>query len=168
MLSTIESLAENLQLAINCLNRAAQEISEIGFEPKKENFRNIALAVASIIEIQNNIYAANPTLKPKSQEPEEPDPELSREQLVLVAKLSKIQINEIDQAILSYANSNWRKVARIVGSVMLNSPVKVEGIPDIFYSARVRELVKKGYLEAQGNLQYMRYSEVRLAHQSIT
>ncbi len=37
-----------------------------------------------------------------------------------------------------------------------------EGVPDIYYSERIRKLVEKGVLEAAGNLHYMRYSEVRL------
>ena len=39
---------------------------------------------------------------------------------------------------------------------------RVIGIPDVFYAQRVRKLVEDGHLEAQGNLAYMRYSEVRL------
>ena len=35
-------------------------------------------------------------------------------------------------------------------------------IPDIYYAQRVRRLVAVGELESQGNLEYMRYSEVRL------
>jgi hypothetical protein len=35
-------------------------------------------------------------------------------------------------------------------------------IPDIYYAQRLRRLVAVGELESQGNLEYMRYSEVRL------
>jgi hypothetical protein len=45
---------------------------------------------------------------------------------------------------------------------MSKSPDRINGIPDIFYSQRIRELVEKKLLESQGDLQFMRYSEVRL------
>ena len=45
---------------------------------------------------------------------------------------------------------------------MMEMQNRISGIPDIFYSQRVRHLVEEGKLESQGNLGYMRYSEVRL------
>ncbi|WEK97612.1 DUF3658 domain-containing protein [Xanthomonas oryzae] len=36
-------------------------------------------------------------------------------------------------------------------------------IPDIFYAQRIRYLVSAGHLEASGNLNRMRFSEVRLS-----
>ena len=35
-------------------------------------------------------------------------------------------------------------------------------VPDVYYAQRVRRLVAVGELESQGNLEYMRYIEVRL------
>ena len=42
------------------------------------------------------------------------------------------------------------------------APKSVLGIPDLFYAERLRKLVQDGRLESQGNLAYMRLSEVRL------
>ena len=53
-------------------------------------------------------------------------------------------------------------MAFIVGKTMMDLPGLVSGIPDVYYSQRVRHLVEEGKLESQGNLAYMRYSEVRL------
>ena len=36
------------------------------------------------------------------------------------------------------------------------------GLPDIYYAQRVLSLVDAGRLEAQGDLKYLRFSEVRL------
>jgi len=36
------------------------------------------------------------------------------------------------------------------------------GLPDLYYAQRVKSLVSRGLLIAEGNLDYMRYSEVRL------
>ena len=49
----------------------------------------------------------------------------------------------------------------IVGITMMDLPNHIKGIPDTFYAQRVRKLVEGSHLEAQGNLQYMRFSEVR-------
>jgi hypothetical protein len=91
------------------------------------------------------------------------DGELIEEQLKLVSRLSETEINEIDQALLSYASSKWQKVAKIVGLTMMKLPNRIQGIPDVYYAERVKLLVEKGALEAEGNLNYMRYSEVRLS-----
>lgn len=50
----------------------------------------------------------------------------------------------------------------LVGMAMGNESVRVPGLPDLFYAQRVRALVEKGLLVAEGNLAFMRYSEVRL------
>jgi hypothetical protein len=94
---------------------------------------------------------------------ETPDRDLTEEEKKLVAKLSENEIQEIDQALFSFADNKYnRKVSRIVGSVMSSLPNRVNGIPDVFYSQRVARLVQQGLLVAEGNLRYMRYSEVRL------
>ena len=93
---------------------------------------------------------------------ESPDRELSEDELALVSKLTEKQLKEIDEVILSYGHKYNRKVARIVGSTMSSLPNRINGIPDVFYSQRVAILVEKGLLIADGNLKYMRYSEVRL------
>jgi len=45
---------------------------------------------------------------------------------------------------------------------MMDPEVRVPGLPDLYYANRVRVLVERGLLVAEGNLDYMRYSEVRL------
>jgi len=97
-----------------------------------------------------------------------PDPDLTEDEKELVAKLSDEQLKEIDELLLSFATNRYRKVAMLVGSAMMDLPNRVKGIPDIFYSQRVRKLVEDGQLESQGNLQYMRFSEVRLSNQQIS
>lgn len=91
----------------------------------------------------------------------DPDPELTPEQLNLVAELTETEIEAIDNALLANASEKWRKVARVVGATMMELPCRVEGVPDVFYSQRVRKLVEVGLLESQGNLSHMRHSEVR-------
>jgi hypothetical protein len=53
-------------------------------------------------------------------------------------------------------------VARIVGMAIGELQIKIPDVPDIYYAQRVQNLVALGKLESQGNLEYMRFSEVRL------
>jgi len=101
-----------------------------------------------------------PDLDP-DKEQREPDPELSPDELARVAQLTESDVMRIDAVLVAAASVNWRKVARIVGTAM-NEPTRLPGVPDIYYAERVRKLVEAGRLESQGNLGYMRYSEVRL------
>jgi hypothetical protein len=93
---------------------------------------------------------------------EPPDPLLTDAERVLVASLTAKAVLAIDQALLRNASAQWRKVARIVGTTMSSPSSSLHGIPDAYYAERVRELVRRGLLESQGDLTRMRYSEVRL------
>ena len=53
--------------------------------------------------------------------------------------------------------------AMLVGLAMTRNPnPRVPGLPDLFYADRIRALVAKGMLLAEGNLNCMGYSEVCL------
>ena len=91
-----------------------------------------------------------------------PDPPLTPEQEAKVAQLTESAIEAIDNTLMSNAKNQWRKVAMVVGVTMNHLQDRVRGIPDLFYAQRIRKLVEAGRLESQGNLAYMRFSEVRL------
>ena len=91
-----------------------------------------------------------------------PDPPLSAEQARIAASLSPDLVERIDAELLSHARPRSRRVAMVVGLAMNNEAVRVPGLPDLYYSQRIRALVEKGSLVAEGNLGFMRYSEVRL------
>ena len=59
-------------------------------------------------------------------------------------------------------STQFRKVARIVGIAMDANRDSIPNVPDIFYAARLRKVVEEGLLISQGNLDYMRFSEVKL------
>jgi hypothetical protein len=90
------------------------------------------------------------------------DSPLTPEQLILIKGLSEDQLDSIDKALLASACEHWRKVSRIVSMTMGALPNNVNGIPDVFYSKRVALLVQKGKLLSQGDLNCMRYSEIKL------
>lgn len=91
-----------------------------------------------------------------------PDPPLTPEEEAKVAQLTEREIAAIDEALMSNAKAQWRKVAMLVGLTMGELENRVRGIPDLYYAQRVRKLVEAGRLESAGNLAYMRFSEVRL------
>jgi hypothetical protein len=91
-----------------------------------------------------------------------PDPPMSPEQASVAASLTLELIERIDTELLSHARRSSRKVAMLVGMAMGNEAVRVPGLPDVFYAQRVRILVEKGLLIGEGNLSFMRHSEVRL------
>ena len=91
-----------------------------------------------------------------------PDPPLTPEEEAKVAQLTERELEAIDEALMWNIHHRWRKVAMVVGLTMHNLEDRVRGIPDLFYAQRVRKLVETGRVESQGNLAYMRFSEVRL------
>lgn len=91
-----------------------------------------------------------------------PDSPLTTEQRAIVDSLDGKFLEKVDETLLSHAKKSQRKVAMIVGLAMGNSEIRISGLPDVFYAQRVKKLVEDGKLVAEGNLDYMRYSEVRL------
>ena len=90
------------------------------------------------------------------------DGDLTDEQAKIAASLTPELIEKIDECILSHATVSERKVAMIVGLTMMDTSIRVAGLPDLFYRDRVKTLVTRGLLLAEGNLNRMGYSEVRL------
>ena len=129
---------------------------------KLYSFETIVKAKVLLGEFQKPIFERHPKLRPTPPKDYIPDPEITEEQRKFINLLSLEKLEEIDNAILSYANQYYLKVARLVSDVLTNKDVHIKGIPSVFYLERIRLLVKNGLLESQGNLHYMRYSEVRL------
>lgn len=92
-----------------------------------------------------------------TQDDREPD----EAELELISKLSMEQIANIDAEILSATDSKFKKVALVVGIVTSEQIRSGVRLPDTFYSGRVKQLVSNGYLEVQGELKRMRFSEVK-------
>jgi hypothetical protein len=97
-----------------------------------------------------------------SQDEDQADLPLSPEDAQVYATLSEADLHEIDSVILADCVRYGRKVARVVGTTFMSPKFKDRDIPISCFAQRVVELVKQGKLIAEGNLNYMRYSEVRL------
>ncbi len=92
-----------------------------------------------------------------------PDGPMDAEQQARADALTPVQVEAIDRELLHASDLQWRKVARVVGTVMFGDwPGKPDGLADVFYAQRVAGLVRAGKLQAHGDLARMRFSEVRL------
>lgn len=98
---------------------------------------------------------------------EPPDGPMTMDESAIVSALDPEFVQKVDEALLSHARNKSRKVAFIVGTTMMDDKLRLPGLSDLFYASRVKELVKQGMLVAEGNLDYMRYSEVRLPTGSV-
>ena len=90
------------------------------------------------------------------------DTEMDQDEQDAVDRLSPSEVQEIDAALLAECTASWRKVARVVGEVMLHHSERFPEIVDGYFATRVAFLVSEELLDSQGNLGYMRFSEVRL------
>jgi hypothetical protein len=86
---------------------------------------------------------------------------LTAEQEARIAQLTDTDLNEIDNCILSNATTQWRKVAMVVALTMNALSDLFSDLPDSFYAIRIQKLVAQGRLTSQGNVEFMRFSEVR-------
>jgi hypothetical protein len=75
-----------------------------------------------------------------------------------------ISQHEIDQLLLSFCNTQWQKVAKVIGNVLQvfeKRQIRCNAVLAVTIDARMAILVRNGKLEAQGNIRKWRYSEVR-------
>jgi Protein of unknown function len=92
-----------------------------------------------------------------------PNPPPSAKEESAIAKLTEADLQAIDSTILANCSHDWLKVARVI--LHTEKALKGRYSPDltfVFYTLRLMQLVMDGRLASQGNLQYMRFSEVRL------
>ena len=96
------------------------------------------------------------------QEVPEENPPISPAEQSVVEKLADTDLQIIDAAILSNASKRWYKVARVVVFTEEALRNRYPGLSYIFYARRLIHLADEVQLESQGNLKYMRFSEVRI------
>ncbi len=149
-----------LQQSITLLEIAVLEVGSSELPNKKEMIKEMANALGYISAAGYRLPGG--LSRPVEPETPLPDGELSDEQQARVDQLTSEELRLIDDALLAQCNHQFRKVARVVGTMMMERDEIYKGIPDIFYSQRVTKLIESGRLEHQGRLGYMRFCEVRL------
>jgi hypothetical protein len=90
------------------------------------------------------------------------NPPLSNEEQSVVAKLTDADFQVINAAILTNSSKRWLKVARVVRDTEKELSDRYPGLSYVFYAQCLIRLSEEGSLESQGNLEYMRFSEVRI------
>ena len=83
-----------------------------------------------------------------------------------LSRLTAAQVRHVDEAILASCVPSWKKVANVVGTASEQASDWLAEIPCGYFAQRVKALVQAGRLESQGNLDYMRFSEVRQPEQA--
>jgi hypothetical protein len=101
-----------------------------------------------------------------SHEIPEPNPPLSPEEESVLTNLASADLEFIDATVLSCARPHWQKVAMVVGRAKQKLEAKYPEFSHSFYAMRVQVLADARRLESQGDLDYMRFSEVRLPNES--
>lgn len=96
-----------------------------------------------------------------SEEIPETNPPMTAEEQSAAARLTGADLRIIDDAILASASARWLKVARVVISTADALSNRYPDLSHVFYAERLARLVQEGRLESQGNIAYMRFSEVR-------
>jgi hypothetical protein len=72
-----------------------------------------------------------------------------------------LSIKELDTLILANTTNQWRKVAMVVATVLIEGNEKFSELDGLTVAVRIKYLVEEGYIESQGDLNEIRYSEIR-------
>lgn len=132
-------------------------------EEKSQHLQAVATLFAGLMgRLQVSAVRQFPELLPAEPLPAKPDTELEPGEEEEVCRLSQSELDLIDGALLSNSATEWRKVARVIGGALKSLGDRVPDLPDGFYARRVIALANSGKLESRGNLDHMRFSEVRL------
>src|SRR6185312_7847289 len=94
-------------------------------------------------------------------EPED-DGTLDPDEEARASALTESELRTIDECILSNITHRLQKTARVVVLTMRSLGEQFPELPPVFYSGRIKHLAAAGLIEAAGNLNRMRFSEVRL------
>ena len=97
-----------------------------------------------------------------SREVPVPNEPIGPEEAAAFARLHKDEVTDIDDAILSCATPHWQKVARMVMLAERKLSTKYPHFSYLLYVERIQLLADQRRLESQGDLSFMRFSEVRL------
>lgn len=78
------------------------------------------------------------------------------------ASLTEADLRTIDECILSNITPQFRKTAKVVALTLRALGDRFPELTDATYCDRIKHLAAAGLIEAAGNLNRMRFSEVRL------
>ncbi|WP_058934430.1 DUF3658 domain-containing protein [Roseateles depolymerans] len=160
---TAGTLCEAYDRALNALAEAESVLWTLPDSPERADYirahSNVVIEILSTLK--GPLVIQHPDLNPDRPDGP-PDTDLDDEEERFAAQLSPTQVAAIDDVLLAGCGPHFRKVARIVGGALSQRTDDLGDVPLGFFATRVKALVEAGRLEAQGKLDYIRFSEVRL------
>ena len=132
-------------------------------EERSRLVRGLGEVVATLhMELRAPVAREHPDLDQGEYLPEKPDTALEPEEEAFVRNQDAAAIAELDERLLAECSVQWRKAARVVAATMSSKSMAPLG----FLARRLDALSAAGRLEARGDLNYIRFSEVRLPDDS--
>ena len=157
------------QIFVAC-EKALAELTQVehslrGIEDEAERrqlMKSLSFVIADVLgTIRAPVVRQFPELVPP-EEPDDPDDQLTEEDEALVSNLHPSDLDHIDCALLEECATSWRKCARVVLGAIEVTNQTLPDLPVALYAQRIAALVQAGRLQSQGNLSYLRFSEVKL------
>ncbi len=156
----ITEAIEKIELVLEKISNSPKEIRKL------YPIGTIGRASGLLSEFQESIFQRNPEFKPPISKDNTQNTKMTNEQKEFINHISKEKLQEIDNTILSLVKDDYVKVARVIADIYSNRDMHIDGVNDILYLERIKLMVKKGLLEAQGDLNSIRFSEIKLSQKS--
>lgn len=159
---TARDLFHACEKVLSALGEAEVAIERVEAAERSLLMHLLGSAIGEALQLRSPAVLQYPDLEaPRAMG--EPDTDLDAHESDIVARLPQEEARVIDAALLAECAAAPRKVARVVSAAMRNLGDAYEHVPLGYYVQRVAALAAAGRLVADGNLDYMRFSEVRLA-----
>ena len=150
-----------LALETSFVAAAATVAAMPGVEERAHGWRELATLLVGMPDaFRATAYRSHPELE--NAQPY-PDTRLSAAEQQLVSLLDQSDLEAIDQALVDNSVASWRTVARVIGGAMVSLKAQLPSVPLGLYVRRIAVLVEGGALLAQGDVDFMRLSEVKLS-----
>lgn len=158
---TARALFAACEKVLSALNEAELVIQKVDGVERSLLLRSLGGAVVEVLQLRAPAVLQYPDLEPRPGLGE-PDTALDADDMHVVADLTAEDVRVIDAALIAECAATPRKVARVVGFAMRNLQDRFDHVPVGYCAQRVAALAAAGLLESDGNLDHMRFSEVKL------
>ena len=153
-------IERHLKRAANAIRRAEILIWNLDEEDRATLGGPLGKAISALnFDLRGAIHRKFPDLRPPDKGSRFVDSKLTWKQVQLPPSITVL---DFDRAILSALHAQWRKTARIVGTVSEQYRTLGINLDPAIVAARLMTMVDSGLVESAGDLRKWRFSEVRL------
>ena len=157
------TLYEVYERALKVLSEAEALLWTLPDEPEREAYLQVHEDVVIAILRRLRAPLVQQYRELDTERPEgPPDSLLDEDEQLVVAGMTEADIEGVDKILVGHCTSQYRKVAMIIDLALRPESAGLDKVPFGYLVQRVQHLVESGRLESQGNLDYARFSEVRL------